>query len=490
MTRGRGRAAVSITLALLASALALGAAAPAQAAPVVTPIAIPGAQATNGVAVAADGSAWVAVERYDGSTGQPTPSTLARIAPSGEVTQTAALGGLPANVAVVGNRIWATVPSLMKIAVVDPANPANPTFLSVPAGHCGPVGVVDGGNGKAYLSLPQTDGCASASEIAVVNYGNGSNALTYRSGKGTAFDLVVGAGSLIVPDHDGDVVRRLTLDAADSLPVTATWTAPAGSSGPTGIGIAPDGAVLVTYDGGGGVGRVAPAAASGPLGSFATGLSDPYGVASVGSDVYVASSALNGGTSSVLVVHPDGTRESLTLPAGTKAWDVAAAGTTAYVTDRANGRLLRLAPPPAAGSPARGRQGQGRGVRQGRRHALAHDHRQGPGRRGDDQGLLPREGVPPGDEVADLEGQEARQAQGRQEARRRLAAARHQDHRHGHRPGPRRHGHHGQDPCRQEAEGDHELPGSGRPAALGLLTAPPTRPRRRPGARGPRAPHP
>jgi streptogramin lyase len=328
MAHGVRRRAAALVLTLLATGLAVvGLSAPAQAV-AVDVVAIPGAQGTYGVAVTADGAAWVAAP--GASTG-----SLARVAPDGTVTQVP-LTGQPVSVAVVAGRLWVTMTEQRRIAIVNPASPAVPTYVEI-QGTCGPVGVVDGGNGKAYVSLPKTGACSKGSVVSFDAAAPGSSTLVTDSV--SAYDLAVGSGQLFVPDYDGDKVVAIGLGSGTT---TGTYTAASGS-GLEGITATSSGQIYVTFGNTGGIGTRLAANGSGDLAVVTGGLNQPFGIAQSGSDLYVAASARTSGTPGVLVRRADGTSETLATPAGSQPNDVAV-GTdgVVWVSDAANARVFRL----------------------------------------------------------------------------------------------------------------------------------------------------
>lgn len=304
-------------------------------------IRLPGA--TSSVALAPDGSVWTSL---------PMRRTVARIAPDGSVTESNDLTGAPAGVTVAAGKVWVAVTSAKKVVAFDLASTDAFTSTATPAGSCGPVGITAGNDGKVYVSLPNDGTVATCSYVVpseLLPISATGVAGTPVAERGQAFDLVSAGGQLWVPDGQGNVLRRLSLDA--SLTVTGTFPLPAGS-GARGIGVAPDGTIAVGLANTHSVARVGAVAPNGTAAEiFATQVPSPAGIASAHGSLYVAGSGLSGGAATIRRFPSDG---SLALPitplAAAEPWDVSPGpdGTVLF-TDRANERLIRfISRPPRA----------------------------------------------------------------------------------------------------------------------------------------------
>ena len=300
---------------------------------------------TNGIVLGPDGNFWVA---------EAGAGTVARMTPAGQVLARFPVGAGPTSVAVgAGDRIWVAGTQSDTLYRIEGASTATPTVHPVStAGEsdCGPVGIVPGGNGRMYFSLPNPgDGsCATANRIGSVA-DNGTGLTTVGGGVGRAFDLEVAAGKLFVPDIAGDVVRRVNLD---TLAVETVVTFPAGTG--------PDG---VAADGAGGPQRHPDAAR--PVGHFpaaqnlglgtvlpGAGLGNPFGiVAGADGRMYVT------GFASVDVARIDaaGTVTRYAAPGGSPWQIVNGPDGDLYFTDLSNPRILRFvnSPPRATTGAAR-----------------------------------------------------------------------------------------------------------------------------------------
>lgn len=329
-------------LGAVVAGIALPASAGAVGTGTVDSIALPGP--ANSVALAPDGSVWVSLSQN---------RTVARIAPGGTVSESADLGGATTGITVVEGKVWVAVTTAKKVVRFDPGSVEAPVPTTTPAGSCGPVAIAGLGNGTVVVSLPNEGGsltCMPATPSQLLPVSAAGVAGVPLSGRGRAFDLTASGGYLWVPDNDGDVLRRVTSDAA--LTVTGTYGLP-GGSGAAGIGTAPNGDIVVSLQNTNAVVRLAPTAAGGTNATeFATAIASPFGVGSVGNSLFVAGSATGGGSATIRRFPGDG---SLALPiqplAGAKPWDVSPGpdGTVLF-TDLDNARLLRFTsrPPRAA----------------------------------------------------------------------------------------------------------------------------------------------
>lgn len=304
-------------------------------------IRLPGA--ANSVTLAADGSVWTSLY---------TRRTVARIAPDGTVTESDDLQGPTSGITFAEGKVWVAVPSQKKVFRFDPSTASASQITSTPPASCGPVAIAGLGNGQVYASLPNTgtDPTCAAAAHAVLPISAAGVAASPITGRGQAFDLVTAGGALWVPDSEGDVLRRVLPDA--SLTVAGSFTLPA-ASGATGVGVAADGTIAVGLASSGSVARVSPTAATGSAAEvFATGISSPAGVAGAHGSLFVAGSALSGGSPTIRRFPGDG---SLALPitplAASQPWDVSPGpdGTVLF-TDLANERLLRFTSRPPRAS--------------------------------------------------------------------------------------------------------------------------------------------
>jgi streptogramin lyase len=206
--------------------------------------------ATNGIARGADGNYWV-VEEFNDS--------VARMSPSGAVLGRYPVGDAPTSVAAgPGGKIWVAVTGADQLAVLDTTAPSPVAKVIPTPSTCGPVAIVDGGDGLMYFSLP-AQSCADPSRLGSVSAvaENPTPTVVTPGGLGPVFDLAVSGGKLFAPDVDNDVVRRFTLG---TTPISdGTLDAPAGS-GPEGITVDGAGRLWVTAFNTGQVLRFAPTA--------------------------------------------------------------------------------------------------------------------------------------------------------------------------------------------------------------------------------------
>src|SRR3954468_24630743 len=121
---------------------------------------------SNGIAVGPDGNVWVA-EQFN--------SSVAKVSPAGVVLQPIPMTARPIGVSAgPSGTVWVTVPEHDKVVRIVAATGAV-TDVSTNAGPaCGPVAVVDGGDGRMYLSLPDDGGCAGGSALVTVNVADNS----------------------------------------------------------------------------------------------------------------------------------------------------------------------------------------------------------------------------------------------------------------------------------------------------------------------------
>lgn len=299
------------------------------------------ATATNGIAYGADGNFWVA-EAYNDS--------VVRISPSGTVVgQSIPLGGAPTSIAAgPGGRIWVAVTGADKLAVLDTTQATpTPTFIGTPS-NCGPVGIVDGGDGRMYFSMPNDGavGCTNPSRIGAVPAGGG--APTSVDVPGEVFDLAVSGGKLFAPDFENDAIRRYALGAT---PVFETALAAAGS--PDGITVDPNGILWATAYGTGQVFRFAPtAAAVTAITPAAPALQGAFGIAAAPDGrIYV----LGADSRQVLRLNNDGTGAvAVGTPAGSQPWQIVnGPDGDLFFTDLMAARIFRYvnaAPRPVTGA--------------------------------------------------------------------------------------------------------------------------------------------
>ena len=255
---------------------------------------------TNGIVLGPDGNFWIA---------ESGSATVLRMSPSGAVVGRVTVGANPTSLAVgPNNRVWVTVTGEDKLVWLDGTG-ANLTPNPVPTSGqstCGPVAIVNGGNGSMYFSLPD-DGCGSSRVGSVGSDGGG---MTSVATLGNAFDLEVAGGKLWVPDFDGGDVRRV------SLGLVSEASFPVGGS-PDGIAADGAGALWVTRWSDGAVSRIAggivtPFTPSSPLGQ-------PFGiVAGADGNVYVTGSA----TSNLQRISPSGTFTNYPVPGTHQPWQV------------------------------------------------------------------------------------------------------------------------------------------------------------------------
>ncbi|HEX8121900.1 MAG TPA: hypothetical protein VF549_11615 [Solirubrobacteraceae bacterium] len=293
---------------------------------------------THSVRLGPDGNVWVSEENAH---------SVARIDLQGKLLQRFAVGGAPGTVAVgPGGRVWVTVsqvPGADKLVWFD-ALSATPTAHDVSTSavsDCPPVGIVAGGNGALYFSLPADPGfCAAPSRVAFVNE-NGTGAMTFFAGRGTVFDLAVAGGKLFAPDFDGDVVRRITLNA--SLTIESTTNVTPGSN-PDGVAVDGAGNVWTSLFGSGKVARF-PAAQNGGAATVLTPsggtLTSPFGLAAGFDGAMYVTGWQSGNLARIDVA--SNAFSFFTAPAGAEPLKVAPGNDSdMWASDRSNPRVLRL----------------------------------------------------------------------------------------------------------------------------------------------------
>ena len=298
----------------------------------------------NGIVVGPDGDIWAAEE---------AAGTVVRMTPSGEVLAHYPVGSKPSSLAIgPGGRVWVTVTESDKLVWFD-ATASSPSAheVSTEAG-CGPVGIVSGGDGRMYISLPSDGVACGSNQIGYVN-DDGSGPVTKITNFGVsepvgrAYDLAVYGGKLFVPDYEGDRVRRAALG---TLAPEASVEMPAGS-GPQGIASDASGEIWVTLSVIGKLARFPASQASGPasvLTPSGGSLSNPFGIAAGAGAMYVASA----GNAKLMGVDPIPTYSFTSFPFDAEPWQVATAPNgELWVSDRANARLFRVSDdPPSSGN--------------------------------------------------------------------------------------------------------------------------------------------
>jgi streptogramin lyase len=222
------------------------------------------ASSTNGIVLGPDGNLWVA--EFDAG-------SVARVTPAGQVLGHTPVGANPTSIAVgPGGMIWVSVTGADKLVRIDPAVPAVATPVPT-VSACGPVAIVDGGNGRMYFSTPASGDCPT-SGIGSVRASDGGD-LQAVTGLGTAFDLAVSGGKLFVPDFLGDVVRRVN-PATLTTELTIGGLAP--GSQPDGIAADGAGNLWVTLWGAGTVARFPASAAAATVLPPPGGFANPFGI--------------------------------------------------------------------------------------------------------------------------------------------------------------------------------------------------------------------
>jgi streptogramin lyase len=285
--------------------------------------------ATNGIALGPDGNFWV-TEEFNGS--------VARMTPGGIVLNRYSVGNNPTSVAVgPGGRVWVSIPGANKLVWFD-ATAGTPSAHDGPTGlTCGPVAIVDGGDGRMYFSLPS---CGRLASVAA----DASGVATEQPGRGTVFDLAVSAGKLFAPDFDNNLIRRIALGTALTVEAVATTT-----DSPDGIAVDSGGTLWTTLYASGRVAKLAPGFANGAPATEITPTGDPlrgaFGIVA-GNDgrIYVT------GKDSKNVARVDGNGNWQVFATGGEPWQIVnGPDGDLFFTDQASTRVLRfLSGPPRA----------------------------------------------------------------------------------------------------------------------------------------------
>jgi sugar lactone lactonase YvrE len=304
----------------------------------------------NGVATGADGNVYVV---------ESGAQKVAVLAPDGTLVRRVALPGpaLSATSATLGpdGRVWISISSsdgTRGFARIDAAGVNTPLSTAGILG-CGPIGLARLSAVRTVFTAPSDGACSGSDHIGGINAD--SSLAQDMSTSGRSYDLAVAGGKVFVPDFDGNTVARWGVGPQGHLTVVeATVTIPS-ADGADGIEVGPGGNLFVTMYGSGQVARVLPGQDSGTSATIvASGLKNPFGMATGSDDaLYVASQDAR-----LLRIAPDGTQRFIALPAGFKAWQVAARGDDIWVTDNTAPRAAvvrdagRLDPPPVTSGPA------------------------------------------------------------------------------------------------------------------------------------------
>jgi hypothetical protein len=236
--------------------------------------------------------------------------------------------------------VWVTVTGSHTLVWFD-ALSVTPTAhaVALDPSSCGPVAIVDGGDGRMYFSMPNPGGggCAAASQLASVD-ATAPAAVAALDARGTVYDLAVFAGKLYAPDFDGDVVRRISLGTA--LTVESATATPTGG-GADGVAVDGSGRVWVTLYNAGGIAYFQSTQTDGYASGRAPGgpLSGPYGiVAAADGSVYVAGT----GSATVARLLPDGDTRSIAR-AGIQPFQIVnGPDDDLYATDAGSARILHI----------------------------------------------------------------------------------------------------------------------------------------------------
>jgi streptogramin lyase len=318
-------------LSLVAVLAWLAAPAPAGAAATST---LPIDSSGSGIAVGPDGNLWVA---------QPFSMSVLRMTPGGTVLGRYTVGNNPTTVAVgPGGTVWVAVTGAKALVRFD-ATAAVPTATTIPLGtSCGPVALVDGGDGNMYFSLPSDGTCnGGVGTISSIRATAIPPTITTPSDKGgQAFDLAVSAGHLFVPSFDEGVVRRFALGNLSQA--NATYTLPGGSS-PNGIAVDGVGHLWVTDYA---ANRVFRFQDSDPSGSASTltptggTVGEAFGiVASTDGFIYVAGAS----TKNLLRISSDGTQFAFfPLDLGQPVGVADGPAGDLFLTDRSRSQVVRF----------------------------------------------------------------------------------------------------------------------------------------------------
>ena len=238
MPRGAGRSGWRrgrLTAALVAGALALGGgavlvgvspAAPAFADSVTATI--PVGSDPHGVAVAANGRAYIA--NYGAGTVSVIDTSL------NLVTATISVGNGPYGVAVAANgNAYVTNYLAGTVSVIDTSLNLGTATIAVENGpYGGPYGVAVAANGNAYVTNPD------AAAVSVIDTSSNTVTATIPVGTGPYGVAVAANGNAYVTNFADD-----TVSVIDTSSNTVTATIPVGT-GPTGVAVAPNGNAYVT----------------------------------------------------------------------------------------------------------------------------------------------------------------------------------------------------------------------------------------------------
>lgn len=307
---------------------------------------VPLASSANGITAGADGNVYV-VETFNQS--------VAVLSPAGQLIRRVSLAGVAgtATNAALGpdGRVWVAISTTGAGRGFQRIETSGNVVGLSTAQTCGPVGMAVWSPTRMLFTTPDpTFACGGSSGLGAVN---GDGTALQSVAAASAYDVAVTGGKAIVPDYDGNVVRRYALSGAGVWPPAnapeATWPIPV-AAGADGIEVGPGNQLYVTMYNSGDVIRIDPAASSGfNTKMVASGLTNPYGMA-MGADgaLYVASQDAR-----LLRIAPDGSQRFIALPAGFAAFQVARAGNDIWATDANNARVIRirnagLPEPPAA----------------------------------------------------------------------------------------------------------------------------------------------
>jgi streptogramin lyase len=235
---------------------ALLAAAPAGAF-VVEPVSGP-SSGSNGIVLGPDGNFWVA-EEFSGE--------VVRMTPSGTVLNRFAVGIRPTGITMGPNgTVWVSVtgisesgfslPQSARLVWFDAAAPdlgGTDVLLNIPAGNCGPRGIVAGPDGRIYFAIPAdvyfpdglgqfTTPCPGGGRLGSVAASGGPAVLSGPDpvNIGNVFDLAIAGGELFAPDNDGNIVHRFPLGGSfvpDSSVTTSAGSHPYGVTADSGANI-------------------------------------------------------------------------------------------------------------------------------------------------------------------------------------------------------------------------------------------------------------
>ena len=278
---------------------------------------------TNGIALGADGNYWIVEENTN---------SVARMTPAGDVIGRVQVAGTPTSAAPGPDAtVWVTVTGANQLAKIN-TRTGGVTPVPLPVG-CGPVAIVDGGNGRMYFTQPCFDNVSQSFIGSVPAVGNDPRRTPIS---GQVVDLAVHGGKLFAPELNNDVVRRFTLAAAPAVEGTIS-----AFGAPDGVTVDGAGSVWVTLNGTGGVARFPSGQVGGnaeliaPVGGR---LSEPFGIVAAGDgNVYVAGKA----SRNIARISPDGKWKF--FPVGGDPFDIAKGlDGDVYFTDRTSTRVRRL----------------------------------------------------------------------------------------------------------------------------------------------------